>query len=112
MEKYFHKKLIRDKIPEIIDANSGLYKTRILDDTEYEIELKRKLMEEAKELQEAGEEEILNELADVLELTKSIAIQKGIKFSDVEEKQISKKEKRGGFEKKIFLEWSDQEEGK
>jgi predicted house-cleaning noncanonical NTP pyrophosphatase (MazG superfamily) len=112
MKKYFHKKLIRDKIPEIIDANNGHYETRILDDTEYEVELKRKLVEEAKELQGAGKEEIIGELADVLELVKSITAQNGIEFSVVEEKQVNKKEKRGGFDKKIFLEWSDQAQGK
>ncbi len=112
MGKYFHKKLIRNKIPKIIEANNGHYETRVLGDKEYEVELKKKIVEEAKELQNADDEELVGELADVLELVKSIAAQKGIEFSAVEEKQISKKEKRGGFDKKIFLEWSDQESGK
>jgi predicted house-cleaning noncanonical NTP pyrophosphatase (MazG superfamily) len=112
MKKYFHKKLVRDKIPEIIEASNGHYETRILSDKEFEIELKKKLVEEAIELQDARDEELVGELADVLELVKSIATQKGIDFSAVEEKQINKKEKRGGFDKKIFLEWSDQESGK
>ena len=80
MKKYFHKKLIRDKIPEIIETNNGHYETRILDDKEFEVELKKKLVEEAKELQNAGDEELVGELADVLELVKSIATQKGIEF--------------------------------
>lgn len=112
MKKYFHKKLIRDKIPEIIETNNGHYETRVLDNKEFEVELKKKLIEEARELQNANDEEILGELADVLELVKSIAVQKGIEFKTVEEKQITKKEKRGGFDKKIFLEWSDQKSGK
>jgi len=112
MKKYFHRKLIRDKIPEIIEANNGHYETRILDEKEFEIELKKKLIEEAKELHNASDDEILGELADILELVKSIATQKGMGFRAVEDKQISKKEKRGGFDKKIFLEWSDQESGK
>lgn len=112
MKKYFHKKLIRDKIPEIIEANNGHYETRVLGEKEFETELKKKLIEEAKELQNVSDEEIVGELADVLELIKSIAIQKKIEFKVVEEKQTKKKEKRGGFEKKIFLEWSDQESGK
>lgn len=112
MKKYFHKKLIRDKIPEIIEANNGHYETRILDDKEFGVELKKKLIEEGKELQNASDKELTGELADVLELVKSIAAQKGIEFRAVEEKQINKKEKRGGFDKKIFLEWSDQKAGK
>ncbi|HWS48652.1 MAG TPA: nucleoside triphosphate pyrophosphohydrolase [Candidatus Methanoperedens sp.] len=112
MKKYFHRKLIRDKIPEIIEQNEGHCETKVLNDIEYELELKKKLIEEAIELQRAKDEEIVGELADVLELVKSIASYKGVEFCKVEEKQISKKEKRGGFDKKIFLEWSDQESGK
>jgi predicted house-cleaning noncanonical NTP pyrophosphatase (MazG superfamily) len=112
MEKYFHNKLVRDKILEIIKADNGQYESRILDDIEFEVELKKKLVEEAVELQKASEEEIIGELADVLELVKSIAAYKGIEYSVVEEKQVSKKEKRGGFEKKIYLEWSNLESGK
>lgn len=112
MKKYFHQKLVRDKIPEIIQAENGKYKARVLNEKDFEIELKKKLIEEAEELQKANSKEIVSELADVLELVKSIAVENKIKFSTVEEKQIDKRKKRGGFDKKIFLIWSDRKQGK
>ena len=102
MEKYFHNKLVRDKIPEIIEKRGGKYKTHILKIDEYETELKKKLIEEAKEVQNATELEIIDELADVLELVKSIANFQGIEFEDVEKRQIDKKEKTEGLIKKYF----------
>ncbi len=67
-KKYYHRKLIRDKIPDLIEKNRGSYKTKILAEAEYGKELKKKLLEESKELRGAPKESILNELADVLEL--------------------------------------------
>lgn len=105
-KKYFHKKLIRDRIPEFIKATNDDSEIRILDNSEFEIELKKKLMEEAKGVTKASKEELLNELADVLELIKSISSHYKIDFKEVEKYQIEKREKRGGFAKKLFLVWS------
>lgn len=112
MKKYYHRKLIRDKIPQKIEENGGKYETRILGKVEFEKELKKKLIEEAKELTKAPKNEILNELADVLELIKSIASHHKIPFSKVENFQKRKRRKIGGFVNKIFLTWSNQEPGK
>jgi predicted house-cleaning noncanonical NTP pyrophosphatase (MazG superfamily) len=112
IKKYYHKKLIRDKIPEKIKATGGDYKTRVLTKTEFEKELKRKLVEESKELLLAPRKDLLNELADVLELTKSIAAHYNIQFSKVVKYQEEKRKKRGGFKKKLFLIWSDEKAGK
>jgi predicted house-cleaning noncanonical NTP pyrophosphatase (MazG superfamily) len=109
---YYHKKLIRDNITEKIKAAGGNYKTRVLGKAEYEKELKKKLVEESKELIDAPKEELLNELADVLELTKSIASHYKIQFSKVEKYQEEKRKKRGGFRKKLFLIWSTGKAGK
>jgi len=111
-KKYYHKKLIRDKIPEIIENAGGDYKIRVLNKKEFEKELKKKLIEEAKELSKAPEEKVLNELADVLELLKSISSFYKIDFKKVERKQIKKRKERGGFKKKLFLLWSTGKSGK
>jgi predicted house-cleaning noncanonical NTP pyrophosphatase (MazG superfamily) len=111
-EKYYHRKLIRDKIPETIEESGGKYKTRVLGKVEFEKELKKKLVEESKELAIAPKEELLNKLADVLELTKSIASHHKIPFSKVERFQEEKRKKRGGFKKKLFLIWSTGKGGK
>ena len=105
MKKYYHK-LIRNKIPQIIEANGGKYQTRIMGGQEFEKELKKKLIEEAKELAKAPSDELENELADVLEIIKSLCSHFKIKFSQVEKLRTEKKKKRGGFKKRLFLIWS------
>ena len=101
-QKYYHKKLIRDNIPEFIESTGGEYETRVMDGLEFEKELKKKLVEEAMELNKAPKEELLNELSDVLELIKSIAAHYKIPYKDVVNYQIDKRKKRGAFHKKII----------
>jgi len=105
-KKYYHQKLIRDKIPEKIKKSGGDYKIKVLGKAEFEKELKRKLLEESKEIAKAPKEELLNELADILQLTKSIASYYKIPFFRVEKFQEEKRQKSGGFKKKLFLVWS------
>jgi predicted house-cleaning noncanonical NTP pyrophosphatase (MazG superfamily) len=68
MDKFFHNKLIRDKIPEIIEASGDVCETRILEDEEFQIELKKKLVEKSKEVLNSPKEKLTDELADVLEI--------------------------------------------
>lgn len=112
MKKYYHKKLIRDKIPEVIDLNRGKYETRVLNIKEYEIELKKKLLEEVKELISAKKGNEINELADILEITKSLSSNYKISFNKLQKYQLEKRRKRGGFKKKLYLIWSNQPAGR
>lgn len=112
MERYSHNKLIRDKIPEIIKANGDQCEVRVMGEEEFERELRRKLAEEASELMETSREDLVNEMADVLELLKAITDFYGIEFQQVEQEQARKKEKRGGFRKRLFLVWSSKPAGK
>lgn len=104
--KTFYRKLVRDKLPEIISATGGKYEIRKLSEAEFESELKQKLIEEAKELQNAPSHEVVDELADVLELVKQIAKLYKISFKDVTARQTARRQSRGGFAKRIFLIWS------
>jgi predicted house-cleaning noncanonical NTP pyrophosphatase (MazG superfamily) len=110
MTKIFHKKLIRDKIPEIIKNSGNTYQIRTLNDLEFEVELKRKLIEESVEVSKASKEELIEELADVLEVIYGLVDFNKINLEDIENKRKIKKEKRGGFDKKIFLDWSEKED--
>jgi predicted house-cleaning noncanonical NTP pyrophosphatase (MazG superfamily) len=96
-----YKKLVRDKIPEIIAADGKKANTRVLNDKEYRKELIKKLQEEAKELAENPSAE---ELADIKELI--IAIRESLKIhaGTLEDIRRKKAAKRGRFKKKIFLE--------
>lgn len=104
MERIYNK-LVRDNIPEIIKKNNEEPVTRILEDDEYKDELYQKLMEETKEvIGSQKEEDTLEELADVLEVVKAIAELNDKKLDDIIETANKKASKRGGFEKRIFLE--------
>lgn len=104
MEKVYNK-LVRDNIPEII-MNDGEYPViRVLNDEEYKKELERKLLEEYKEVIEATDRENrLEELADMLEVMRSLANIEGASLEEVMTIMKAKKSKRGGFARKIFLE--------
>jgi len=97
-----YNKLVRDKIPEIIESNNEKPVTRILSDEEAIKYLNAKLLEETNEYLA---DENIEELADILEVFHGILKAKNIKFEDVENIRIQKKNKRGGFDKKIFLEY-------
>ncbi len=104
MKKEFNK-LVRDKIPELIEEKGEYSLTRTLNEKEYEKALYDKLLEEASEVINTNKkEETEEELADLLEVVRAIADFKNIDVSDVEKLRISKKKKRGGFYKRIYLE--------
>lgn len=104
MEKIFNK-LVRDKIPEMIESHGEIPVTRVLDDDEYRCELYKKLKEECNEVVEAKtHEETIEELADLLEVMKAILALECSLLEDVETVAETKRNKRGGFEKRIYLE--------
>ena len=100
-----YNKLVRDLIPEIIQSNGEKPVTRILDDAEYKVELETKLNEEYMEvLGTTTSNERIEELADMIEIISALAVVEGKTLDDVVECAKQKRSKRGGFEKKIFLE--------
>ena len=103
-----YNKLVRDRIPEIIREHGGLPKVRELNKLDFFKALKDKLLEESTELFSAeSEEDLANEIADVLEVLDAIIIEVGLNMADVLAKKQAKKDERGGFEKKLFLESVD-----
>lgn len=95
-----YNKLVRDRIPEIIEATGNSCKTRILSDEEYIKMLDAKLDEE---LAEYHKDQNIEELADLLEVIRAAAIARGSSLEELEDIRAKKAEERGGFEKKIFL---------
>ena len=99
-----YNKLVRDRIPEVIEKAGKEYSTRILEEDEYESEVKKKLSEELTEYQEAKtSEEAIEELADILELLHAATKIRDFSFEELEKVRKTKAEKRGGFDKCIFL---------
>jgi len=103
MEQIYNK-LVRDKIPEIIKSNGEEPITRILDDEEYKNALEEKLYEEYNEVITSSNENRIEELADMLEIIKALAIVEGKTLDDVIKVADKKNKKRGSFQKKIYLE--------
>ena len=98
-------KLVRDKIPQIIKENGEIPITRILEIDEYEIELKKKLLEECNEVINAtNDKERLEELSDLLEVIITLGKIQGNTLEDIIDKCNIKRLKRGGFDNKIYLE--------
>ena len=97
-----YNKLVRDKIPENIEADGKFCKTRILSDEEYITSLEAKLNEEVAEYQA---DKNLEEMADVLEVLQAICIARGYSLDELESLRTKKANERGGFAKKIFLEY-------
>lgn len=96
-----YKKLVRDKIPDIIKKNNEMPITRILSDEEYLKELNIKIQEELKEYLESGDVE---ELADLEEVLRAILDAQNISYEEFEEIRNKKVQKRGAFKEKIYLE--------
>lgn len=99
-----YQKLVRDKIPEIIKQNKEEPVTRILSDNEYKEELEKKLYEEYIEVLNSNNTDRIEELADMLEVMISLAKLENKSLDDIVDVAKKKKEKRGGFEQKIYLE--------
>jgi predicted house-cleaning noncanonical NTP pyrophosphatase (MazG superfamily) len=100
-----YSKLVRDNIPDIIENNGEKPITRTLGENEYKKELLKKLVEESNEALDAisDRSELIKELGDVQEVISAVINAFDLLSDDVNKLQIKRKEKRGGFEKRTFL---------
>lgn len=95
-----YNKLVRDRIPEIIEEAGKVPATRVLSDNEYVIKLTEKLQEELNEYKEFHE---IEELADLQEVIDSILFHKNISKSEFYKIVNKKRDKRGSFKDRILL---------
>lgn len=107
-----YMKLVRDKIPDImeVDGCTNLQIQR-LNDSDYikalSLKIKEEAAEAAAEIQEGNHEGIIEELADLEEVIIAIKKIHNISSSEIERKREKKKQLRGGFEGRIWLETAD-----
>lgn len=95
-----YDKLIRDKIPEIVEAKGSKAIVEVLDNESFQKYLNIKLGEELKEYLESDSVE---ELADLVEVVYALLDCKGVSLEEFEKIRLDKVEKRGGFKKKLLL---------
>ncbi len=93
-------KVVRDRIPEIIEFSGSKCTVNELSDLSFLPELENKLTEEIEEYLESRE---LEELADLLEIIYRIAELRGSSKDEIEESRLRKKKEKGGFEKNLIL---------
>lgn len=99
-----YNKLVRDRIPEVIQKTGKKFSTRILNESEYIVQLKKKAYEELEEyVNTDNKKDAVEELADLLEIMHALANYHNSTIHEVEEIRKQKSEKRGGFKEKIFL---------
>jgi len=102
----YYSKLVRDKIPEIIKAAGLDYEIQILSEIAYQKALRKKLVEEAQEVAKSGSEKLLEELADLSEVIEALLVAYNISQADLDAQKKKRKKDRGGFAKRIQLNWT------
>ena len=101
MKKHMvHNKLVRDRIPEIIEASGRTCITEVLPNDAYIQALDAKLNEELAEYQQSKS---LEELADLLEVMGAVVKARGYTWDDLTRVRKEKRAQRGAFEQRIFL---------
>jgi predicted house-cleaning noncanonical NTP pyrophosphatase (MazG superfamily) len=95
-----YNKAVRDRIPEIIEAQGKDYNVVVLNDEEFLEALENKLIEELEEYQR---EESVIELCDIIEVAMRIAEIKNVSNEELDTLRVQKNKERGSFKENLFL---------
>jgi len=111
--RYRVEKLIRDNTMARASKRGAVsIECTTLARAEHAEALREKLLEEAQEVcQATSHEELIDELADVLEVCRSMMHMAGIDPQQVETARAQRYTERGGFEKGLYCHSIDVEEG-
>ena len=99
MKKTYYK-LVRDRIPEIIEENGQVCVTQVLNPEEYLEMVDAKLDEE---LVEYHKDQNLEELADLMDVIYAAAAARGFTREQLERVRAEKEIQRGAFRKRLLL---------
>ncbi|MGE0206687.1 MAG: hypothetical protein AB7R69_02445 [Candidatus Babeliales bacterium] len=112
MRKFIQNKLWRDKAPALMEQMGSIIHCTLLDDKEYDKQLREKLIEEIQEVVAAkNQKELTEELADIFEVIDALCALHGINKSEILKAQEEKKQKRGGFYERKFVTIAEHPEG-
>jgi len=95
------KKLVRDRIPELIRADGGVVVTRRLSGEDLLLALLDKLEEEVSKVRTAPS---LEELADVAEVLAALTALLGYSEEELQRARARKREAKGSFTQGVWLE--------
>jgi predicted house-cleaning noncanonical NTP pyrophosphatase (MazG superfamily) len=102
MRSFMLNKLVKDKVFDNMQALGQQITHRELSTEEFTAELKRKLLEEAQELN-APDSDTKTELSDLLEVIEELAKNSGISLDELRQIQ----QERGGFSRRLYVERLD-----
>ena len=102
-----YNKLVRDRIPTLIQESGCQCDTVQLSEAEYHQALRDKLVEEAQEAATASPETLASELADLLDVIDALMVNCGISQESILLERDHKRATKGGFTKKIKLLWTE-----
>lgn len=105
--KIQYNKLVRDRIPELIEESGRKQTSRILNEDEYFQALIDKVVEEIEEFRSTGIEE---EIADVYEALDCLVKFKGYEPMHIDYVRLIKREARGSFMNRVLLEEVEDDE--
>lgn len=108
MVKFKFEKLVRDKLKTICEEKGGKVHYKILDDLNYIKALKEKLREEVDEMLGVdfnNKQIVLEELGDVYEILECIAQLTNVSVEEIQEAQLEKRRKNGGFKERYYFNW-------
>lgn len=95
-----YNKLVRDKIPEIIEASGKTAVVQLCDLKTYQHKLAEKLLEEAQEYKASG---AIEELADIAEVFDALLQAHNLSIETINQERHKKNASRGAFEKRLVL---------
>ncbi len=107
MVRFIFDKLVRDKQSPFMKESGAIMHSRILEHSEFILELKKKLVEESDEVVASSDDELIEELADLKEIITSLMKACNITEETVEAKRRNKFDDRGGFNERIFISYID-----
>ena len=95
-----YNKLVRDRIPDIIQKEGNGCTVELLKDDRFLEMLDKKLDEE---LAEYHKDQTLEELADLWEVIRAVVVARGYTLEDLEQVRAEKEAKKGAFKHHILL---------
>lgn len=97
--------LIRDKMPAIIEAETGKKcRTVKIFGQLYIDELTQNLKEKAVECRHTASDHKLEKMADIMEVFHALMHEYGLTMDQIETARLKKREQEGGFDDHIYLE--------
>jgi len=103
MRRFVYGKLVRNKILDDMIRHGEKPQYRVLDDKDYLIELQKKILEEAAEINFDDREKVLSELADLQEVVDCMLEAINITTAELVKAKEKKNTRVGSFDKRIYI---------